>query len=243
MTDTLRQLTDQEKTALELLDNAPDAFTGMATAARETGLSHEQIREANSLRAARRRTNGGVSVVPYAEADQTLAGVSVVDVPLPDPAEGFDPASAVERMLQRADRIGSVRAKHLAAAIRRDVEDLRETLDEDEATLAARNRRDALLARRAELDEQIAEVDRMLRPATAAKTKPGTARKTARRKPAGKRRAAAGNTLPYSQAVRAWAKANWGGEVSERGRLSNEIITAYQAAQSAQVAASASADS
>jgi len=239
MADTLRQLTDQEITALDLLDNAPDAFTGMAAAARETGLSHEQIREANSLRAARRRTNGGVSVAPFLEAGQTLSGVPVVDAPLPDPTQNegdnLDSRATVEQMLKRADRIGSVRARHLADRIGQDVQDLRETLAEDEVALAARNRLKTLAAQRAVLDDEIAKLNALLRPPTAAKPgRSAVAKKNAKKRPAGKRRAAAANTLLYSPAIREWAKTNWDGVVSERGRLSNAIITAYQAAQGAE---------
>lgn len=239
MADTLRKLTPLEEEALDLLDNAPDAFTGMAIAEERTGLTSAQIREANSLRAARRRVNGGVSVAPFVEAGQTLAGVPVVDVPLPDPAQNegdnLESRATVEQMLERAGEIGSAHARHVADRIGRDVEDLRETLIEDEATFTARRRRDALLARRAELDKEIAAVDATLRPATAAKTgRSAVAKKPAKKRPAGKRRATAANRLPYSQEIREWAKTN-GHEVSERGRLSNEIIAAYQTAQSVQV--------
>jgi hypothetical protein len=246
MADTLRSLTDQEKRALELLDGAPDAFTGMAAAARETGLSHEQVREANSLRAARRRTNGGVTVTPFIEDRETPAGVPVVDVPLPDPADDSadepEGAVAVEQLLRRADEIGSVRAHHLADRILRDVEDLRETLAEDEVTFAARRRRDVLLAQRAELDERLAEVNAVLRPPPPSKTRPGgIVKKSAKKRPAGRRRAAAGNALLYSQEIREWAKAN-GFEVGEKGRLRNDVIAAYQSAQAVEVT-SGSADS
>jgi hypothetical protein len=41
-----------------------------------------------------------------------------------------------------------------------------------------------------------------------------------------------GNSREYNQAVREWAAAN-GHEVAERGRLSNELISAYETAKSA----------
>lgn len=43
-----------------------------------------------------------------------------------------------------------------------------------------------------------------------------------------------GNSREYNQAVREWAAAN-GHDVAERGRLSGELVAAYEAAQSAPV--------
>lgn len=251
MADTLRQLTDTELTALALLDAAQDPFTGMTTAAKETGLTHEEIREANSLRAAQRRVNGGVTLTPAGAPDVDPepvahgAGAADEEVPVfdlvhdaPDPK----PEAPVAELLERAAQIGSARARHLAANIARDTKDLRETLVEDERTYAARLRVEQLRAQALRVRGALVAAEAALREAsglskttTAAKT----AARSAKKKSPARNRAAAANRSHYSAATRDWAREN-GYEVSERGRLSDEIIRAYKSAQeSAQAPGSA----
>ena len=218
-TATVRELTGKEQEALAYLDQE-----GMDAAIDRSGPTREAIVEANNLRAAHRRLNGGVSVV---------------DVPLPEVADapaGAAPAAAgdapqrvhtVGELLARADEIGGKRAQYLAARIRADADDLEATLAEDEETWGARQRRAELLAARALLDGQIAQIDAALRPAAARpRLTPTSATKgRSRAKDRGKARRAVPrvaeptvNSAYYSAEVRAWAR-------------ENGFIAAYLAAQ------------
>lgn len=228
-TATVRALTGKEQEALAYLDQE-----GMDAAIERSGLTREQVVEANNLRAAHRRLNGGVSVVdvplPQVATETSAEGVPVA------PDEAPRPMRTVGELLARADEIGGKRAQYLAARIRADADDLEATLAEDEETWGARQRRAELLAARALLDGQIAQLDATLRPAaarprltpTSATKGRSRARKSgkSRRVPAPRVAEATVNSAYYSAEVRAWAREN-GFEVGEHGRMRNEVIAAY----------------
>lgn len=235
MTATVRELTGKEQEALAYLDDE-----GMDAAIDRSGLTREEVVEANNLRASHRRLNGGVTVV---------------DVPLPQPAaepatgravaasgEPQDtppPVRTIEELLARAGEIGSKRARYLAQQIQAAADDLAETLTEDEATWEARRRRAELLAERARLDGQIAALDAELRPAAVRQSVAPTPRGRGRaraKKPARSRTGAASSRQPvdanlyYSQQVRAWAREH-GHTVGSHGRIRREVVAAYLAAR------------
>lgn len=239
-TATVRELTGKEQEALAYLDGE-----GMDAAIERSGLTREQVVEANNLRAAHRRLNGGVSVVdvplPEVVADPAGAAAEPADAAAVDgPVPVVEPVRTVGELLARADEIGGKRAQYLAARIRADADDLEATLAEDEETWGARQRRAELLAARALLDGQIAQLDATLRPAAARpRLTPTSATKgrsraknrgKPRRVPAPRTAQAAANSAYYSAEVRAWAKEN-GFKVGEHGRMRNDVIAAYLAAQ------------
>jgi hypothetical protein len=212
MPDTLRTLTDEERSALALLDEGADIAEAIAA----TGLTQAQIVDANNVRAVARRTNGGLTAERPVAAD---GPVPVIEVPLPAP----EPV-AVAALLERADAIGGKRALFLAARIRADVEDLAETLAEDEATFAARQR---VAQARAELEAAEASLRVLAGTPEPRRAVTGKAAKPAK-KTAAKKRPTRGGLL-YSQQVREWARGN-GFEPGAHGRMRNEVVEAYRLA-------------
>lgn len=76
MPDTLRTLTDEERSALALLDDGADIEVAMEA----TRLTRRQIVEANNLRAVRRKIDGAVAVQPE-PAKEARAGKRTPRVP------------------------------------------------------------------------------------------------------------------------------------------------------------------
>lgn len=234
MTATVRELTGKEQEALAYLDQE-----GMDAAIDRSGLTREAIVEANNLRSAHRRLNGGVSVVDVPLPEPTAEPAPVQAAAPGGPQDTQHPARSIEELLKRADEIGSKRARYLAQQIRTAADDLVETLADDEATWGARQRRAALLEARARLDGQIAALDAELRPAVqrqgAAPTPRGRGRARAK-KPARSRTGAAASRQPadanlyYSPDVRSWAREH-GHTVGSHGRIRREVVAAYLAAQ------------
>lgn len=234
-TATVRELTSKEQEALAYLDEE-----GMDAAIDRSGLSREAIVEANNLRSAHRRLNGGVSVVdvPLPEVVAEPATEEAATAP-GEPLDAPHPVRTIEQLLARADEIGSKRARYLAQQIRAAADDLVETLADDEATWGARQRRAALLEARARLDGQIAELDAELRPAAVRQSLAPSRRgksKARAKKPGRARTGAAVSRQPadanlyYSPDVRSWARAH-GHTVGSHGRIRREVVAAYLAAQ------------
>lgn len=233
-TATVRELTGKEQEALAYLDEE-----GMDAAIDRSGLTWEQIRDANNVRAAHKRLNGGVTIVdvplPEMQADPATGQAAAPG----GPQDTQHPARTIEELLTRADEIGSKRARYLAAQIRTAADELTETLADDEATWGARRRRAELLQERARLDGQIAALDAELRPAAVRQSLAPSRRgksKARAKKPGRARTGAAVSRQPadanlyYSPDVRSWARAN-GHTVGSHGRIRREVVAAYLAAQ------------
>ena len=235
MTATVRELTGKEQEALAYLDQE-----GMDAAIERSGLTREEIVEANNLRAAHRRLNGGVSVVDVPLPQPAAEPATGEPAAIPgEPRDTAQPVRALEELLARADEIGSKHARYLAERIRAAADDLRETLVDDEATWGARQRRAALLEARARLDGQIAELDAELRPAAVRQSLAPSRRgksKARAKKPTRARTGAAASRQPadanlyYSPDVRSWAREH-GHTVGSHGRIRREVVAAYLAAQ------------
>jgi Lsr2 len=231
MTDTLRELDLRELHALALLDDGAD----MAKAMADSELAREQIVEANNLRAAHRRLNGGVTVVASVDLADPAPVVDLVppqrdDAPAEAQSASAPGAVSIATLLARADAIGGRHALFLAERILRDVDDLTKTLAEDEASFAAREHVAQLKARKAELDAELAAAEASLRELAGTPAPRKVVAKKVAAKPvkkvAAKKKAESGGP-EYSARVRTWA-IEQGMTVSKFGRMKDEIVTAYQ---------------